>query len=42
MKWIRVLPIVLVAFLLAACGDSQSDLLGKWTYTESSGGGARQ
>lgn len=40
MKWIRVLPIVLLTFLLAACGDSrQSDLLGEWTGTESSGGG---
>lgn len=39
MKWMRVLPIVLLTFLLVACGDSQSDLLGEWTGTESSGGG---
>jgi len=30
---------VLVLLLLAACGDSKSDLIGKWTGTESAGGG---
>lgn len=30
---------VFVLFLLAACGDSKSDLIGKWTGTESAGGG---
>lgn len=30
---------LLVLLLLAACGDSKSDLIGKWTGTESAGGG---
>ena len=30
---------VLVLFLLAACSDSESDLIGKWMGTESAGGG---
>lgn len=30
---------VLVLLLLAACDDSKSDLIGKWTGTESAGGG---
>lgn len=30
---------VLMLLLLAACGYSKSDLIGKWTGTESAGGG---
>lgn len=30
---------VIVLLLLTACSDSKSDLIGKWTGTESAGGG---
>lgn len=39
MKWFRLLPIALMVFLLAACGNDQVDLIGEWTGAESSGGG---
>lgn len=39
MKWMCVLLVILLAFLLVACGDGESNLVGEWTGTESSGGG---
>ncbi|MEK4387965.1 hypothetical protein MKZ25_19730 [Solibacillus sp. FSL W7-1464] len=37
MKWMRVLPIILLTFLLVACGDSQLNLEGEWDANGSDG-----
>lgn len=37
MKWFRLLPIALMVFLLAACGNNQVDLIGEWDANGSDG-----